>query len=75
MEKKNPVYFFGERPLSNVPWYAILCISLSSHIRATVPEEEQEEIWEEVGERLEDRDKQMRKVAAKRAFVRPVKKL
>lgn len=47
----------------------------SSHFRATVPEEEQEQIWEEVGERLEDRDKQMRKVAAKRAFVRPVKKL
>jgi len=43
--------------------------------RATVPAEEQDEIWEEVGERLEERDKQMRKVAAKRAFVRPVKKL
>merc|ERR1712013_672108 len=43
--------------------------------RATVPEEEQEQIWEEVGDRLEERDKQMRKVAAKRAFVRPVKKL
>ena len=27
------------------------------------------------GDKLEERDKQMRKVAAKRAFVRPVKKL
>ena len=54
-----------------------LSITYYLHIfnRATVPEEEQEQIWEEVGERLEDRDKQMRKVAAKRAFVRPVKKL
>jgi len=43
--------------------------------RNTVPEEEQAAIWEEVGDRLEERDKQMRKVAAKRAFVRPVKKL
>lgn len=43
--------------------------------RNTVPEEEQAVIWEEVGDRLEERDKQMRKVAAKRAFVRPVKKL
>jgi len=43
--------------------------------RNTIPAEEQEQIWEEVGEKLEDRDKQMRKVAAKRAFVRPVKKL
>lgn len=43
--------------------------------RNTIPEEEQAEIWEEVGEKLEERDKQMRKVAAKRAFVRPVKKL
>ena len=43
--------------------------------RNTIPEEEQADIWEEVGEKLEERDKQMRKVAAKRAFVRPVKKL
>jgi len=43
--------------------------------RNTVPAEEQEAIWEEVGDKLEERDNQMRKVAAKRAFVRPVKKL
>ena len=42
--------------------------------RNTIHQGEQEAIWDEVGERLEDRDKQMRKVAAKRAFVRPVKK-
>jgi len=42
--------------------------------RNTVHRDEQEEIWEEVGGKLEERDKQMRKVAAKRAFVRPVKK-
>ena len=43
--------------------------------RNTIPMEEQDILWEEVGDKLEDRDKQMRKVAAKRAFVRPVKKL
>ena len=43
--------------------------------RNTIPAEQQDQIWEEVGEKLEERDKQMRKVAAKRAFVRPVKKL
>ena len=58
-----------------IPGPNVLSQSHHTHIRATVPEEEQEQIWEEVGERLEDRDKQMRKVAAKRAFVRPVKKL
>ena len=42
--------------------------------RNTVASEEQESIWEEVGQPLEKRDKEMRKVAAKRAFVRPVKK-
>jgi len=42
--------------------------------RNTIHRDEQEEIWEEVGGKLEERDKQMRKVAAKRAFVRPVKK-
>ena len=42
--------------------------------RNTITSEEQDSIWGEVGERLEERDKQMRKVAAKRAFVRPVKK-
>ena len=42
--------------------------------RNTIHSDEQEEIWEEVGGKLEERDKQMRKVAAKRAFVRPVKK-
>ena len=43
--------------------------------RNTIPAEEQDLLWEEVGDKLEERDKQMRKVAAKRAFVRPVKKL
>jgi len=43
--------------------------------RNTIPAEHQDQIWQEVGEKLEERDKQMRKVAAKRAFVRPVKKL
>jgi len=43
--------------------------------RNTIPVQEQDQLWEEVGEKLEERDKQMRKVAAKRAFVRPVKKL
>jgi len=42
--------------------------------RNTIHTGEQEEIWDEVRGKLEERDKQMRKVAAKRAFVRPVKK-
>ena len=41
----------------------------------TVPVEEQDQIWEEVGDKLEQRDKAMRRVAAKRAFVRPKKKI
>jgi len=61
---------------NSIAWHQqTLEYDLMRDYRATVPEEEQEQIWEEVGERLEDRDKQMRKVAAKRAFVRPVKKL
>jgi len=42
--------------------------------RNTLPAEHQDQIWDEVGDKLEERDRQMRKVAAKRAFVRPVKK-
>jgi len=48
---------------------------LMEQYRNTVPVEDQEEIWEEVGEKLEQRDKAMRRVAAKRAFVRPKKKI
>merc|ERR1719295_1650448 len=52
---------------NSIAWHQqTLEYDLMRDYRATVPEEEQEEIWEEVGERLEDRDKQMRKVAAKR---------
>ena len=43
--------------------------------RNTVPVETQDDIWGEVGEKLEERDKTMRKVAAKRAFQRPTKKI
>lgn len=43
--------------------------------RNTVPVEEQDQIWQEFGEKLEARDKQMRRVATKRAFVRPAKKI
>ena len=50
----------------------LTCFQLD--FRNTVASEEQESIWEEVGQPLEKRDKEMRKVAAKRAFVRPVKK-
>eukprot|EP00090_Calanus_glacialis_P039169 TRINITY_DN6819_c0_g1_i1.p1 TRINITY_DN6819_c0_g1~~TRINITY_DN6819_c0_g1_i1.p1 ORF type:complete len:318 (-),score=112.47 TRINITY_DN6819_c0_g1_i1:89-1042(-) len=52
-----------------------LQFDLMRDYRNTIPVEEQDKLWEEVGEKLEERDKQMRKVAAKRAFVRPVKKL
>jgi len=43
--------------------------------RNTIPTEQQDQIWEEVGQTLETRDTQMRRVAAKRAFVRPTKKM
>ena len=43
--------------------------------RNTVPVETQDNIWGEVVEKLEERDKTMRKVAAKRAFQRPTKKI
>jgi len=52
-----------------------LQFDLMRDYRNTIPAEEQDMLWEEVGDKLEERDKQMRKVAAKRAFVRPVKKL
>ena len=41
----------------------------------TISVEEQDNIWREVGDALEERDKAMRKVAAKRAFIKPDKKL
>lgn len=40
----------------------------------SIPVEEQDAIWEEVGDALEERDKTMRKVAAKRAFSKPSKR-
>jgi len=52
-----------------------LQFDLMRDYRNTVPVESQDQVWEEVGDKLEERDKQMRKVAAKRAFVRPVKRL
>jgi len=48
---------------------------LMREYRHTIPVEEQDEIWTEVADQLELRDKQMRRVAAKRAFVRPTKKV
>jgi len=48
---------------------------LMDQYRNTIPVEEQDIIWEEVGEKLEQRDKAMRRVAAKRSFVRPKKQL
>jgi len=57
-------------------WHSqTLQFDLMRDYRHTVPMEEQDKLWEEVGDKLEERDKQMRKVAAKRAFVRPVKKI
>jgi len=59
-----------------IQWHQqTLQFDLMRDYRNTIPVEEQDQLWEEVGEKLEERDKQMRKVAAKRAFVRPVKKL
>jgi len=48
---------------------------LMREYRQTINMEEQDKIWSEVGEKLEVRDKQMRRVAAKRAFVRPKKRM
>jgi len=48
---------------------------LMDQYRKTIPVETQDEVWEEVGDKLEHRDKAMRRVAAKRAFIRPVKKI
>ena len=44
---------------------------LMMQYRETIPVEEQDAIWEEVADDLELRGRDMRKVAAKRAFVKP----
>ncbi len=44
------------------------------HYKETIPVEEQDAIWAEVGDSLEVRDRAMRKVAAKRAFAKPQKR-
>jgi hypothetical protein len=49
--------------LSTFSFYKLIAFTLS-----------QDAIWREVGDALEERDKDMRKVAAKRAFVKPEKK-
>jgi large subunit ribosomal protein L19 len=65
--------FYSER---NLGWQLqTLKYDLMDQYRNTVPVEEQDHIWEEVGDKLEQRDKAMRRVAAKRAFVRPKKKI
>lgn len=46
---------------------------LMMQYRETIPMEEQDAIWAEVGPALERRGRDMRKVAAKRAFVKPEK--
>jgi len=61
---------------NNVGWQMqTLKYDMMRDYRNTIPVEEQDKIWEEVADRLETRDQQMRKVAAKRAFIRPRKKL
>lgn len=42
--------------------------------KETIPLEEQDAIWEEVGDELERMDMAMRKVAAKRSFSAPAKR-
>jgi len=60
----------------NTGWQnQVLKYDLMAQYRNTIPVETQDQIWEEVGDKLEQRDKAMRRVAAKRAFVRPVKKI
>ena len=48
---------------------------LMMQYRETIPIEQQDAIWEEVGDELEARDRAMRKVAAKRAFSKPSKRI
>ncbi len=56
----------------NYGWQrAVEKYDLMLHYRETIPVEEQDAIWAEVGDELEERDVAMRKVAAKRAFSKP----
>jgi large subunit ribosomal protein L19 len=61
---------------NNVGWQMqTMKFDMMRDYRNTIPREEQDNIWQEVADRLESRDNQMRKVAVKRAFIRPTKKL
>jgi len=61
---------------NTIEWHQqTLEFDLMRDYRNTIPAEDQDTIWSEVGDKLEERGRQMRKVAAKRAFVRPVKKI
>lgn len=52
----------------------VLPYDLMLQYRETIPIEEQDAIWDEVAEELIQRDKEMRKVAAKKAFTKPKKR-
>lgn len=67
--------FFYHKKYLNHGWhYEVEKYDLLQHYIETIPMEEQDAIWREVGDRLEERDKDMRKVAAKRAFTKPSKR-
>lgn len=52
----------------------VLKYDLMLHYRETIPLEEQDAIWAEVGDELEARDKVMKRVATKRAFSKASKR-
>jgi len=59
----------------NPGWHEeVLEYDLLLQYHETIPVEEQDAIWREVGAFLEERDQQMKKVAAKRAFLKPEKR-
>jgi len=48
---------------------------LMVHYKRTIPVEQQDAIWEEVGDKLEARDKEIKRAAIKRSLVKTEKKL
>ena len=67
-------FFFYQKYLNHGWHIEVEKYDLMQQYEETIPVEEQDAIWREVGDQLEERDKDMRKVAAKRAFAKPTKR-
>ncbi|TRY75198.1 hypothetical protein TCAL_00647 [Tigriopus californicus] len=64
-----------ESKFLNIGWQGqVMKYDLLLQYHETISVEEQDAIWREVGDALETRDLDMRKVAAKRAFSKPTKR-